>query len=253
MTHEEWQAARLAALTAEDGWLNLTDREELKPGHMRVGRAGEVQLSVGPETLGRLVLAPDLSAVLETPDGEVLPFTAGPGGFDVLRHAGLLLEIHIVEGEAALRVRDLDHPARCRFPGIDAFPYDPEWVIDAEWHALDMPLTRDIAMVAGRSDRVTQTHVARFFHAGQEVALVPTHVKAGRPMFVIRDATSGHETYGASRFLIGEVDGARVRLDFNRLHNPPCAYTPFAICPLPPPENRLPFAIRAGELRPRDH
>lgn len=254
MTHEDWQAARLAALTAEDGWLNLTDRIEIAPGRLTLGRGDhDLRLSVGPDLLGTLVLSPDLTARLETPEGHVLYFAPGPGGFDTLRIADLILEIHIVEGAAALRLRQIDHPARHDFAGIDSFPFDPDWVIDAEWHELPAPVLREIAMVAGRSDSVRQTHVARFSHAGQQVELVPTHIKAGRPMFVIRDATSGHETYGASRFLIGEVAGNRVRLDFNRLHNPPCAYTPFAICPLPPPENRLAFAIRAGELTPRDH
>ena len=70
-------------------------------------------------------------------------------------------------------------------------------------------------------------------------------------MFVIRDATSGRETYGASRFLIGEdMTDDEITLDFNRLHNPPCAFTPFAICPLPPRQNILPFAVTAGELAP---
>jgi uncharacterized protein (DUF1684 family) len=70
-------------------------------------------------------------------------------------------------------------------------------------------------------------------------------------MFVIRDKTSGRETYAASRFLIGEdVTDTTITLDFNRAHNPPCAFTEFAICPLPPRENILPFALRAGEMAP---
>ena len=252
MTHADWQAARLAALTAAEGWLNLTDRVEIAPGRMTVGRRGQVALSVGPDLLGVLELAPDLRAVLDTPEGARHDFAPGAGGFDILRLDGLLLEIHVVDGQAALRVRLIDHPARRDFAGITAFPYDPAWAILADWQELAVPVQRDVAMVAGRSDVVTQTHVARFSHAGQEVALVPTHVKAGQPMFVIRDATCGVESYGAARFLIGEVAGSQLRLDFNRLHNPPCAYTPHAICPLPPAENRLGFAILAGEMRPRD-
>jgi uncharacterized protein (DUF1684 family) len=68
-------------------------------------------------------------------------------------------------------------------------------------------------------------------------------------MFVIRDATAGSETYAASRFLIGDPAGDTITLDFNRAHNPPCAFTDFAICPLPPRENRLSFPIRAGERK----
>ena len=88
-----------------------------------------------------------------------------------------------------------------------------------------------------------------FTHDGQDVTLLATHWKAGKPMFVIRDATAGSETYAASRFLIGDPAGDTITLDFNRAHNPPCAFTDFAICPLPPRENRLSFPIRAGERK----
>ena len=70
-------------------------------------------------------------------------------------------------------------------------------------------------------------------------------------MFVIRDQTSGHHTYAASRFLLGEdMTSTDVTLDFNKAHNPPCAFSDFAICPLPPRQNILPFAVTAGERAP---
>ena len=71
------------------------------------------------------------------------------------------------------------------------------------------------------------------------------------PMFVLRDQTSGHQTYAASRFLIGQdMTATAITLDFNKAHSPPCAFTDLAICPLPPRQNILPFAIQAGELAP---
>lgn len=250
-----FRAERLAALTAEDGWLNLTDRVEIAPGRFSVGSAADcdVRLSVGPGLLGVLELSDALEARFTLPGEGAQAFVAGPETPPRLRVPPLLLELHVVEGQPALRVRLLDDPRRKDFAGIEAFPDDPAWVIDAAWEALAAPLTRQVETVKGIPNTVTQTHVARFTHEGQEVSLVPLHLKGGKPMFVIRDATSGRETYGAARFLLGEVTGDRVRLDFNRAHNPPCAFTEFAVCPLPPPENRLPFAIRAGELAPRDH
>ncbi len=107
--------------------------------------------------------------------------------------------------------------------------------------------------MTGARDRVRITHQARFTHDGQPVTLLPTHEKSGKPMFVIRDQTAGAETYGAARFLIGEVQGDKVVLDFNKAFNPPCAYTEFAVCPLPPRQNIMPFAIRAGEMKPAGH
>lgn len=249
----EFRAARLAALTAEDGWLNLTDRVELAPGVHSVGSAPghDVELSVGPPHLGTLTITADHQARLAVPGGPEQDFRPHPDAFPRLRIAGLLLELHVVEGAPALRVRDLSAPARTRFPGLRHFPDDPAWIIRADWRALPAPQTTAIGMKGGRSDSVTITHRATFRHDGQTFALTPTHLKAGKPMFVFRDATAGHETYAACRFLFGEdAGGGQITLDFNRAHNPPCAFTDLAICPLPPPGNILPFAIRAGEMLP---
>lgn len=244
------RAARLAELAADDGWLNLTDRVELAQGSASVGRdsGNDIVLSVGPANLGRLTLAGN-AASLKTASGDTLDFLPEPERPPRLRHAGLLMEIHTVDGQAALRVRDLS-PGR---PGVTLryFPTDPAWVIRAEWIALASPVTRAAAMVNGASEAVVQTHSARFLHAGAQVDLVPLHVKSGKPMFVFRDQTAGSETYGASRFLYGdEVAEGRITLDFNTAFNPPCAFSDLAICPLPPRENILPFRVEAGELKP---
>lgn len=252
---QAWQAARMAALAAPDGWLNLIDRIELEPGQLTsglwsLGRAAgnDLRLSAGPDHLGQLRLM-DGQASLIDGAGRTHPFQPREGAGPQLAVANLILEIHTVAGQPSLRVRQVDHPARMAPAPIPVFPYAPDWVIDAVWEALDEPRARGIDMVGGRAAEVRLTHRARLTREGAEITLLPTHWKDGKPMFVIRDATSGQETYGASRFLIGEVSGDRVRLDFNRLHNPPCAFTDFAICPLPPPENRLTLAIRAGEMR----
>lgn len=248
------RAARLAALTAPDGWLNLTDRVPLLPGSVTVGQGAQndVVLSVGPARLGRLSLGPDLAATLTPPHGVALPFLPHPDSPPRLALAGLLLELHVVEGEAALRVRQIDHPARHGFAGLRYFPTRPEWVLSARWHALELPETLGIAQKGGPEGQVQITHRAEFSHAGAEVRLLATHWKGGKPMFVFRDATSGQQTYAASRFLIGEDAGdGRITLDFNRAFNPPCAFTDLAICPLPPRQNILPFRIEAGELAPQ--
>ena len=247
--HAQWQAERLAALTAQDGWLNLTDRVEIQPGPQRVGAGpdNDIVLSVGPMNLG--VLTATATTACLTVEGEPEPFApAGhQGGNPVLRVAGLLLELHTVEGQPALRVRDLSMRPEVLLP---SYPHDPAWVIKARWEALAAPEAHSVDQKgAGRTQDVL-THRAHFSHDGAPVTLLATHWKAGKPMFVIRDATSGGETYAASRFLIGEPEGDTITLDFNRAHNPPCAFTDFAICPLPPRENCMAFAIRAGERKP---
>lgn len=245
----DWRGARLAALTAEDGWLNLTDRVDIAAGAQRVGSApdNDLVLSVGPNHLGVLTLT-EAGAVFQGQGGDVLAFQPAPGGFPQLRVPPLLLEIHTVDGTPALRVRDLTIPRKA---DLRSFPDDPNWIIRARWERLATPISTIIGQRGGADTEVPLTHVARFIYAGQEVALVPTHWKAGQPMFVFRDATSGRDTYGASRFLMGEeMTEQDITLDFNRAFTPPCGFTEFAICPLPPRQNILPFAVMAGERWP---
>ncbi len=235
-----WKAARLAALTAPDGWLNLTDRVEIPPGAQTVGSASDndLILSRGPAHLGTLL--PGWS--FQT-DGAPQPFVMN--GNPQLQVPPFLLEIHTVEGQPALRVRDLTLPRKAT---LSYFPHDPTWTIRARWEALTTPQDQTIAQKGAGPTQVTLTHRAHFNRDGHAVTLLATHWKSGLPMFVIRDQTAGRETYAASRFLIGEdIDGDAITLDFNKAHNPPCAFTDHAICPLPPRENNLPFAVRAGE------
>ncbi|MDP3194487.1 DUF1684 domain-containing protein [Tabrizicola sp.] len=241
----EWRAARLAALSAPDGWLNLVARIELAPGRYAVGAAQEVQLPSGPDLLGTL----DLSArdtTFSRPGGAPEPFQPVPDAFPHLRVDPFLLEIHTVDGIPALRVRDL---TLTRSVNLRFYPEAPAWIIRARWESF-APQVSEVEMKDGSTAAVTLTHRATFQHHGQTVTLTPTHWKSGKPMFVFRDATAG-ETYPACRFLFGEdATETEITLDFNRAISPPCAFTDYAICPLPPPGNILPFRIEAGELAP---
>jgi hypothetical protein len=245
---DQHRAERLAALCAEDGWLNLCDRIEIGAGPQSVGSgpAAAIRLGSGPAHLG--VLIPTAKGFeFETAEGTA-PFVPRPDTPPQLRAGPFLLEIHTVDDQPALRVRDLTLPRAVK---LSYFPTDPAWVIRARWQALDTPKAQEIDQKGGTKTTVSLTHTARFSHDGHEVTLLATHWKGGKPMFVIRDATSGRETYAASRFLIGEdATDTEITLDFNRAFNPPCAFTDFAICPLPPRENILPFAVQAGELKP---
>lgn len=128
----------------------------------------------------------------------------------------------------ALRVRDSNAATRTEFRGIDRFDFNPEWQINATWDG----------------------ERASFVLGGNTFFLRPQTINAGKPLqFVIADQTSGRQTYGGGRFLFADPpENGHLVLDFNRAVNPPCAFTPFAVCPLPPAENRLPFAVEAGEF-----
>jgi uncharacterized protein len=241
----DWRAARLAALTAPDGWLNLVARIDLAPGRHLVGAGQEVLLPTGPDLLGTLDLS-ETGATFALPGKAPQPFQPVADAFPQLRVDPFLLEIHTVDGIPALRVRDLTLQPTV---ALRQFPDSPDWIIRANWESF-APQASEVAMKDGSKAAVTLTHRATFQHQGKTVTLTPTHWKSGKPMFVFRDATAG-ETYPACRFLFGEDPGdTEITLDFNRAISPPCAFTDFAVCPLPPPGNILPFRIEAGELAP---
>ncbi|MDB5661454.1 MAG: hypothetical protein JWS10_4069 [Cypionkella sp.] len=240
----EHRAARLEALQAEDGWLNLTDRVELNPGPQSVGQApdNQIQLSTGPAHLG---LIDPTTETVTPPDAAPIPFLPTTSGFPQLRIETLLLELHTADGTPALRVRDLTLP---REAILHYFPTNPSLIIRARWQTLPTPIQQSINQKGGAPTTVSLTHTAHFTYQNHAITLLATHWKDGKPMFVIRDQTSGVETYPASRFLIGEdASDTEITLDFNRAFTPPCGFTDFAICPLPPRENILPFRVEAGE------
>ncbi|MDW6024335.1 DUF1684 domain-containing protein [Mesorhizobium sp. BAC0120] len=248
---EDWRAERLARLKAEDGWLNIIGRWWLEPGSVTVGSSqdNDIVLPVGPAHLGQLT---------QTSAGEVsfVPAAGGaptrltldkkPVRFVVGR---LLMEVTTLAGQNALRIRDRESSAPANFAGIDYFPIDPAWRFVADWLTLEQPVVTTVDTMIGIPTEVTITHKAAFTRDGVRYELLPTHGTPEAPQFVIRDLTSGKETYPASRFLFGEDIGPdTIVLDFNKAINPPCAFTDHAVCPLPPPQNVLPVRIAAGEL-----
>jgi uncharacterized protein (DUF1684 family) len=250
-----WRAERLARLAADDGWLNLIGRWDLEPGTTTIGSAADsgIVLPAGPGRLGAVTQNPGGDVVFAPADGgetiRIVPDRKVPPRFDVGR---FLFEIMTVGDRLSLRARDREHPARASFPGIDYFDIDEAWRVVAEWIPLDQPFEDEVETMVGTVNLVTVTHKAAFTHDGVRYELLPSYGTPQSPQFVIRDKTAPAETYPASRFVYGEGigDGAIV-LDFNKAINPPCAFTDFAVCPLPPPQNVLPFRIPAGELKLR--
>ncbi len=246
---DAWKADRKATLEAENGWLNLIARIHLPVGTHSIGSGPEcdLQLSTGPDHLGE-VTRTEGSVTLTPTGGTQMSFEPVPDGFPQLKLGALIFEFHDPGGDPALRVRDLTQPGAV---SLDYFPFDPAWIVTADWVLLPQPEKIGIGQKGGSDTEVALTHEARFRWQGHDIRLLPTHWKSGKPMFVIRDGTSGTKTYGASRFLIAEpASGGQIELDFNRAHNPPCAFTEFAICPLPPASNILPFELTVGELLP---
>lgn len=264
---ERWHAARIARLTAPDGWLSLVGLEWLKPGRNRVGGTADndIVLAGAAPHLGAVEWADDGSLVVSlrsdagaTIDGEA---KTGAVMLDDSHHSPTTVAFGSVSfiaidrgGRKGLRVRDSEAATRSGFAGIDRFPVDPAWRIVADWLPLDPPFQLATGTVIGTIENYPAPGKAVFERDGQRFELYPVLEAPGdRQLFLIfADATSGKETYGAARFLYADMprDG-KIVLDFNKAYNPPCAFTPFATCPLAPPENRLGLRVTAGELKYR--
>ena len=261
--NDVWRAKRIAELTAPDGWLSLVGLHFLKPGENTVGHApaSDVVLGRGPARLGVATLAADGKVMLQiaagveaTIDGQVArsgELRVGAGAVKPTLVACGPVSFFVIErgGKLALRVKDSASERRARFAGVDYFPFDPAWRIEARWVAFEKSRMIPLLNVLGQTSPALVPGKAVFERAGKTYELLAIDEGPGEPLFfVIADTTTGQETYGGARFVYAEAskDGTVV-LDFNRAENPPCAFTPFATCPLPPKENRLPFAVTAGE------
>ncbi len=269
--HEAWRADRVARLTAPDGWLTLIGLHWLKEGAQTVGSAAgnDLRLAAGPAQLGVVTLQDGLSVsfrpaadvdaringlrIETTKTGEAILRYESPGPATTVRVGELSFFVIQRGDKLGLRVRDNDSPRRKNFAGIDAFEADPAWHIEADWVAFETPREIPITNMLGQTTMNKVFGKAVFTRDGQTIELLPVADSADATLFfIISDGTSGEETYDAARFLYAEpAKDGKVILDFNRAQNPPCAFTPFATCPLPPKENRLNLRITAGEKKYR--
>jgi uncharacterized protein (DUF1684 family) len=247
-----WHARREARLREPAGWLALVGLHWLKDGPNAVPglpgtftlRDGKVTLRAAPADGYTLDGAPVTERVLATDAAEKPDrITVGAKQVAIIDRSGKL----------AVRVWDANSPARAAFQGVDAFPPDPRWRVVARWEAYPTPRKVKVPSAAGPGQEGVAPGRAHFTVDGQEVTLEPT-LEDDELSFVFRDRTAPAETYGAGRFLVADLPRAgQVILDFNRAYNPPCAFTAYATCPLPRPENILPVRIPAGEKKPAGH
>jgi uncharacterized protein (DUF1684 family) len=173
-----------------------------------------------------------------------------PDSSDVLK-VGRLSLFAIRRGERfGIRLKDPDSEYRRGFTRLEYFPAGEAWRLTARF--VPEPKKIPILNVLGQTEESECPGYAVFHLAGQELRLYPILEEPGAKelFYIFKDQTSGKETYGAGRFLYSDLprDG-KVVLDFNKAYNPPCSFTPYATCPLPPPENRLPVRVEAGEKK----
>ena len=270
--NQAWRNKHAQSLSAADGWLSVVALDWLTTGENSFGTNAEDKIKLhipGHDHFGVVDVEPN-AVRLKAPRGGF------PSTFKVDGHVAREQEL-VVDGTSpttmtsgtltffiirrgdrfALRVKDSHAPARREFHGLRWYRPNLQYVIEAEWIPYPEPKQIGIQNVVGIPTKGLTPGVAKLRIKGQDVVLEPfvQSVSAKELLFVIRDSTSVKATYPASRFLHtglpdhGLSERGKIVLDFNRLENPPCAFTPLATCPLPPPNNRIRVALAVGELR----
>ena len=271
----QWRKDHAADLLRPDGWLSLSGLIWLQEGDNTVGSAADSRIRVpagNPPKIAILRLSGQ-SVTLAAPAGAFpagLQLAGSPAKEGPLRvdpdndkynpHLTVgTLNMYVIRraDRFALRIKDSHSDALLHFHGLNWYPPDPAYRVPGKWIPYSPQKTVMLATLVGTSYSQPVPGVVEFVLQGKSYRLEPVLEDPGVPklFFILRDKTSATTTYGACRFLYtgfpsnGLDKPGELVMDFNRLENPPCAYTPYATCPLPPSGNRLPISLPVGEKR----
>jgi len=253
----QWRADRETKLKAENGWLTVVGLNWLREGENRVGSDPNFEVPLpasAPQRVGTITLTNGKvhfkpASGIPLKETDLKPDTAPD--YDKLSLGRLMFYAIERENKFAIRVKDNDSEARKTFTGLRWYPVDASWKIKAKFIPSPHSVTFDTEV--GVKEKDESPGYVTFVRRGQEYRLEPVK-EDDELFFVIRDQTSGKTTYAASRFLYSALPkNGFVELDFNKAENPPCVFTDFATCPLPPPQNRMKLAVTAGEQTYGNH
>jgi uncharacterized protein len=260
---EQWRERRVAALTSDDGWLTVAGLFWLKEGRNTVGAApgNDIVLPKGsaPDEVGSFEFQNGVTTFQASPGAEATvdgkpaasavlkPDTTGNP--DIIQVRALTLFVIQRGARFGIRLKDRDSVLRKNFTGIRYFPIDESYRVRAKFVPYNPPKKIPVPNILGETSEEPSPGYVEFRLHGQVCRLDPV-LEDGELFFIFKDLTSGRETYPPGRFLYtGRPQDGEVILDFNKAYNPPCAFTPYATCPLPPAENHLSIRVEAGELR----
>ncbi|MEY4954423.1 MAG: hypothetical protein RI981_508 [Bacteroidota bacterium] len=244
-----FRAARITSLKSETGWLNLAGLFWLKEGKNTLGGDDKNDFVFPADHsdpfLGELLLK-DGKVFYQTVHDTMLVFQEGIK-VPVISHRSLRWFIIKRGDKYAVRLRDLEGEYLKAFKGIDCFPTDSSYRIEADFIPTQGKMMT-IIDVTGRAYTLESPGLLRF-KIGKAIYELETSQEGNNLFIVFGDLTNKKQTYGAGRFIDTALPNAqgKVVIDFNKAYNPPCAFTPFATCPLPTPANKLAVEIRAGE------
>ena len=258
---KDWNNKRIENLKKTSGWLNLVGLFWLEEGVNTFGSSEENDIVFpknAPKKLGQLVKTDSTIIFISDSEAEVvskneivteLIMKTDLSGNPTILENGSLRWFLIARGEKyGIRLRDLKAELLTEFEGIDRFPVNPDWRINAKFFPYQEPKEISIPTILGTVETELSPGKLEFNLNNKTYNLEP--VGAGKRLFIVfADLTSGEETYGAGRFLYVDAPDSNnnVILDFNKAYNPPCAFTKYATCPLPPDQNKLRIRIDAGE------
>ncbi len=260
---EQWKIKRVNSLKSDNGWLNLAGLFWLEEGKNSFGSAntnnivfpkGSIPANAGYFNLTNQVVTINAANGVQINVNEQLAkpneivFSKELAKPVSMSYGSMHWTIIKRENKIGIRLRDFSSPLVKSFTGTDRFPTDSNWKFDAVLQEPTTPSTIPIANVLGQIIQMKFLGKLVFTINGQTYTLDAVEEEA--QIFVIfGDLTNKKETYGAGRFLyVSKPDASgKTIVDFNKAFNPPCAFTPYATCPLPPKQNMLGLAITAGE------
>ena len=258
---ETYRAEREAQLKADDGWLTVAGLFWLKEGENVAGsdpRSDIVLPAKAPARLGLFRVTRGAVTFLAAPDAKVTSEGAAVQQVSLSETergalaAGDLRFFLIRRGDRiGIRMRDLRSRMREQFKALEYYPVDPSYRVVAKFTAHGTPRKLAILNVLGQTPEMVSPGYDTFTMHGKRLRLEPVYEtdEQNDLFFIFKDLTGRDRTYPAGRYLHAPLPkNGEVVLDFNKAYNPPCAFTDFATCPLPPRQNQLNVRIEAGEL-----
>lgn len=264
---QQWHQKRIARLKEETGWLNLVGLFWLEDGENTFGSSKDnnIVFPSGPEHIGSLFLEDStvtihvLSGVSvlnnEQPVSDIILKDDHTGDPTILTLGSLRWYIIKRTKGYAVRLRDLNAKLLKTFKDIERFPVNVDWRIEAKFVKYEPPKKITIPDIIGTAEVENSPGAVVFTKNNQTYRMDALDAGGNRIWFIFADETSGIETYGAGRFLYTDKPDSNgiVILDFNEAYDPPCVFTRFATCPLPPKDNYLKLRITAGEKTWGEH
>ncbi len=259
---EAWHKDRIAGLKGNNGWLNLAGLFWLKDGVSTFGsddsndivfpkekipaKAGAFLLQNGVVTMTTLPAVEILSN--EKPMKSGVVFNPDSTRQPKLAHGSLQWFIIKRDDQFGVRLRDLQSKAVEEFHGIERYDVNPEYRVEATLEIPSSPKKINITNVLGQTT-AQDSPGALVFTINENEYRLDALTEDDELFIIFGDATNSKETYPSGRYVYTKKPGAdgKTILDFNKAYNPPCAFTPFATCPLPPSQNVLSIDITAGE------